>query len=135
MWFSKQGEVAYHDSRPDHIVIAKDISSHGHKRYGVFPLANINIFQGPFNELIRTNSVCRLYFDLDGPPINEREGIRQIELLIEEVQKALSGTTTQKLDLGNIIVLCSSNETKFSKHVIFPDVLFRDNYAQLRFYD
>ncbi len=133
MWFSKQGEaLAYHDSRPDHIVIAKDISSHGHKRYGVFPLANINIFQGPFNELIRTNSVCRLYFDLDGPPINEREGIRQIELLIEEVQKALSGTTTQKLDLGNIIVLCSSNETKFSKHVIFPDVLFRDNWQHMR---
>ena len=90
MWFNKQGEaLAYHDTRPDHIIIAKDISAHGHKRYGVFPLANVNIFQGPYNELIRTNSVCKLYFDLDGPPLNDLEGTRQVQLLIDEALVAL----------------------------------------------
>ena len=131
MWFNKQGgALAYHDTRPDHIVIAKDISAHGHKRYGVFPLANVNIFQGPYNELIRTNSVCKLYFDLDGPPLIQLEGDRQVQNLIEEVLPALSGTY-QNMDLRNVIVLCSSNEAKFSKHVIFP-VLFRNNWQHMR---
>ena len=122
MWFSKQGEaLVYHDTRPDHIIIAKDISAHGHKKYGVFPLANVNIFQGPYNELIRTNAVCRLYFDLDGPPLNELEAKRQVQLLIDEVGRG-----------SDVIVLCSSNETKFSKHVIFPNVLFRNNWQHMR---
>ena len=132
MWFSKQGAaLAYHDSRPDHIVIAKDISSHGHKRYGVFPRANVNIFQGPYNEL--TNSVCRLYFDLDGPPLNALEGSRQVAMLVQEVREKLNGLseTPQNMDLKNI-VLCSSNGSKFSKHVIFPNVLFRNNWQHMR---
>ena len=67
MWFSKQGDaLKYHDGHPDHIIIAKDISRFGHKKYGVFPRSHVDIFQGPYNELIRTNAVCRLYFDLDG---------------------------------------------------------------------
>ena len=127
MWFNKQGEaLAYHDTRPDHIIIAKDISAHGHKRYGVFPLANVNIFQGPYNELIRTNSVCKLYFDLDGPPLNDLEGTRQVQLLIDEALVALGGGDSQ------VIVLCSSTDAKFSKHVIFPNVLFRNNWQHMR---
>ena len=129
MWFSKQGEaLVYHDTRPDHIIIAKDISAHGHKKYGVFPLANVNIFQGPYNELIRTNSICRLYFDLDGSPLNELEGNRQVQLLIEQVTTGLIGNG---LDF-KAIVLCSSNAVKFSKHVIFPHVLFRNNWQHMR---
>ena len=113
MWFKKQGEaLAYHDTCPanEFIVIAKDISAHGHKRYGVFPLANVNIFQGPYNELIRTNAVCRLYFDLDGPPLNDLEGNRQVQILVEEVVTTLTGTA-QNMDFKTI-VLCSSNASK-----------------------
>ena len=129
MWFSKQGAaLAYHDAHPTHIVIAKDISSHGHKRYGVFPRANVNIFQGPYNELIRTNSVCRLYFDLDGPGLAALEGSRQVSLLVDQVREKLE---PYQVDL-RVLVLCSSTVQKFSKHIIFPNVHFRDNWQHMR---
>lgn len=69
MWFTKQGPaLAYDDERSNHIIIAKDISAHGHKKYGVFDRSRVDEFVGPYTELIRTHSVCRLYFDLDGGP-------------------------------------------------------------------
>ena len=58
MWFAKQGPALVHDDEhPDHIIIAKDISKHGHKKYGVFPRSRIDEFEGPYNELIRTHAV------------------------------------------------------------------------------
>ena len=69
MWFNKQALAFTHaDQTPGQIVIAEDVSKHGHKRYGVFPVSEVNCFQGPHNEVIRTESVCRLYFDCDGDP-------------------------------------------------------------------
>ena len=69
MWFAKQGPaLAYHDAHPAHIILAKDISSHGHKKYGIVDRGSLDQFVGPFNELIRTHAVCKLYFDLDGGP-------------------------------------------------------------------
>ena len=68
MWFKKQARAFAHDDQHPGIVVAEDISRHGHKRYGVFPLSHVDCFQGAHNEVIRTSSVCRLYFDCDGGP-------------------------------------------------------------------
>ena len=112
MWFSKQGDaLKYHDGHPDHIVIAKDISRFGHKKYGVFPRSHVDIFQGPYNELIRTNAVCRLYFDLDGGA----------DLLprADEIVAEVVGQVRAHFPAADPIVLCSSSESKFSKHIVF----------------
>ena len=128
MWFTKQGPaLAFDDAHADHIVIAEDISRHGHKRYGVFPRADIDNFCGPYNELIRTNAVCRLYFDLDGGPEHGDDVVRD---LISEVEKKL--LEVFGLRAPAVIVLCSSSATKFSKHVIFPTVLFKNNWMHMK---
>ena len=122
-WFSKQGPaLAFDDNHPDHIVIAEDISQHGHKRYGVFPRADVDNFAGgPCNELIRTHCPCRLYFDLDGRDVTDEVVPGFVALVQAKFARQLP-----------VIVLCSSNATKFSKHVIFPDVIFQDNWTHMR---
>ena len=90
MWFAKQGPaLAYHDAHADHIIIAEDISRHGHKRYGVVPRVDIDNFCGPYNELIRTNAVCKLYFDLDGGPEHGDEAVRDLMKLRKSYSRSL----------------------------------------------
>ena len=126
MWFSKQGDaLKFHDAHPDHIVIAKDISRFGHKKYGVFPRSHVDIFQGPYNELIRTNAVCRLYFDLDG-------GADLLPRADEIVAEVVGQVRAHVGSAGRVIVLCSSTESKFSKHIIFTDVFFENNWEHMK---
>ena len=51
MPYSKQaGALAFHDRcRQTHIVVAEDISGHGHKRYHVVRRADIDDYHGPYN--------------------------------------------------------------------------------------
>ena len=122
MWFPKQGPaLAFHDAHPDHIILAEDISSHGHKRYGVIPR----------DELIRTHSVCRLYFDLDGGARHSEAGGGACEALIETVSQKLLEVYALQLERKKVIVLCSCSETKFSKHLVFP-VYFRNNWEHMK---
>ncbi|HIB86016.1 TPA: hypothetical protein EYO57_02225 [Candidatus Poribacteria bacterium] len=126
MWFTKQGPaLAYHDSRADHIVVAEDISAQGHKRYGVFPRTEIDNFTGPYCELIRVHSKCRLYFDLDGSPDTPKSVVGEVVALVQARLFALYGIE------ANPLVLCSSNVSKFSKHLIFPDVVFLNNWEHM----
>ena len=126
MWFVKQGSAfAYHDSRADHIVVAEDISAQGHKRYGVFPRTQIDTFTGPYCELIRVHSKCRLYFDLDGGPDTKPSVVDEVVALVQARLLALYGVEATPL------VLCSSNVSKFSKHIIFPDVVFLNNWQHM----
>ncbi len=118
MWFAKQEDaLEYHDTTADHIVIARDISKFGHKKYGVFPRSHVDIFQGPYNELIRTHAVCRLYLDLDGGA----ELVDQQDAIVEEVIRQVRAQLARPHEAT---VLCSSTEYKFSKHIIFTDVFF-----------
>ena len=133
-WFAKQGPaLAYHDALvgkgTGHIILAKDISAHGHKRYVVIPRSEVDNFVGPYNELIRTNSICRLYFDLDGPATTE---VRQVRDLLETVCQKLLEVYKIHVEAADAIVLCSSNDTKFSKHIIFPTVHFKNNWEHMR---
>ena len=128
--YSKQaGALAFHDTcRQTHIVLAEDISSHGHKRYHVVRRADIGGYHGPFNELIRMDSKCRLYFDLDSTMPTEST----VQELIAEVCTEIFNVYAFQADPAQAIVLCSSNDTKFSKHVIFPQLVFRDNWTHMR---
>ena len=126
MWFSKQEDaLQFHDNHPDHIVIARDISKFGHKKYGVFPKSHVDIFQGPYNELIRTHAVCRLYLDLDGGA----ELVENADAIVEEV---IAQVRAQLDDDAHALVLCSTTEYKFSKHIIFPDVFFENNWVHMK---
>lgn len=126
MWFAKQEDaLEYHDTTSDHIVIARDISKFGHKKYGVFPRSHVDIFQGPYNELIRTHAVCRLYLDLDGGA----ELVDQQDAIVEEVIRQVRA---QLHDDASATVLCSSTEYKFSKHIIFKDIFFENNWQHMK---
>ena len=57
MWFTKQREALALDG----FVIAKDISGHGHKRYGVISRDNVDNYTGPYCELIRVDSLCNIF--------------------------------------------------------------------------
>ena len=127
MWFAKQEDaLQFHDSHPDHIVIARDISKFGHKKYGVFPRTHVDIFQGPYNELIRTHAVCRLYLDLDGGA----ELVESADAIVEEVIAQVRAQL--RLEDAPAVVLCSSTEYKFSKHIIFTDVFFENNWVHMK---
>ena len=127
MWFAKQGAAfAYAESCVDHILVAEDISTHGHKRYGVVPLARIDDFTGPYCELIRVHSKCRLYLDLDGGPETDPEGVNEVIALVKAKLVELYGVDADPH------ILCSSDASKFSKHILFPDVVFLNNWTHLR---
>ena len=129
MWFKTQGlALAFDDAHDNHIVIAQDISHLGHKRYGAFPLCDIDNFQGPYYEVIRTKSRCRLYFDIDGTDV--AHGAEWLISFIEAVKRFVHDTFAVSTDA---IVLCSSNDRKFSKHVIF-DVVFANNWEDMRYF-
>ena len=108
-------------------MVAEDISGDGHKRYRVLPREDVLRLRGPFNELIREKSNCRLYFDLDGSEI-ESDPVRE---LIEQVCARLYDVYTERVNPRDVIVLCSSNERKYSKHIIFP-VVFKNNWIHMR---
>ena len=130
MPYAKQaGALAFHDTcLQTHIVLAEDRSRHGHKRYHVVRRADIDNYHGPYNELIRTKSPCRLYFDLDSEmPVSD-----SVQDLIDEVCTQIFNVYAFQADPAQAIVLCSSNETKYSKHVIFPQLVFRDNWTHMR---
>ena len=118
MPYSKQaGALAFHDRcRQTHIVVAGDISGHGHKRYHVVRRTDIDNYQGPYNELIRTKSPCRLYFDLD----SEMPVTVSVQDLIGEVCTAIFNVYAFQADPAQAIVLCSSNETKYSSILFSP---------------
>ena len=124
MWFTKQREAL---ALPG-FVIAEDISRHGHKRYGVIARDQIDTFTGPYNELIRTESMCRLYFDLDGPGDTP---VSVIDEVINAVNIRLFAVYGVQADPSEVKILCSSNNTKFSKHLIFPNI-FRNNWYHMR---
>ena len=73
MLYAKQQPALEAHDKSGGIVVAEDISKDGHKRYRVLPRAEVLRLRGPFNELIREESLCRLYFDLDGAACRARQ--------------------------------------------------------------
>ena len=129
MLYAKQQPALEAHDKSGGIVVAEDISGDGHKRYRVLPRADVLRLRGPFNELIREKALCRLYFDLDGD--SEAIGNDPVRELIDQVCTRLYDVYTERVNPRDIIVLCSSNERKYSKHIIFP-VVFKNNWSHMR---
>ena len=130
MHYSKQaGALAFHDTcRQTHIVLAEDISSHGHKRYHVVRRADIENYHGPYNELIRTDSNCRLYFDLDSSMPTDST----VQELIEEVCTEISNRFPSRPSTDNRSMLKQRDEV-FEARYFSPDRFQRqlDAYAPI----
>ena len=63
----KQAE-AFAAQLPGQITVACDVSASGHKTYGCLTPDEVDLLgPGYHNEVIRTTSVCKLYFDLEHP--------------------------------------------------------------------
>ena len=133
MRFKRQADaLALVEQLEDHLIIAEDISRHGHKSYIVTPKEDVNKFTGPHNELIQTSSACRLYFDLDGGQKLLKGAGDLIEKLIAFISRFVYQIFNLHVNLKDVIVLCSSSEVKFSYHLIFKTVIFRDNFNHMR---
>ena len=133
MPFAKQKPALEAHDKIGGIVVAEDVSKDGHKRYLILPRAEVLRLKGPFNELIREESVCRLYFDLDGDAdAHSSDGVDAVRELIEQVCARVYDVYAIRVNPRDTIVLCSSNETKYSKHILFPDVIFKNNWIHMR---
>lgn len=75
-----------------------------------------------------------LYFDLDGPPSYREVHLEIVKLLREYVFWFFDGEHSGwKPDALEPVVLTSGDPSKYSAHVVFPEVQFRD-YAHQREY-
>lgn len=96
-----------------------------------------------FYELMRENTPCHLYFDLEcsrvaNPEVDEARGDVLINHLVDLVREELMHT--DEIDATNfdvsehVIELDSTSETKFSRHIVvrLPDGQMFENNAQCR---
>ena len=82
-----------------------------------------------FYEIIRVNEPCRLYFDIDVDQTRKFTacGSILVDLLTSYVNHCLNVMYKRVCNRHQILILDSSTSTKFSQHVIYPDVIFRSN--------
>lgn len=132
MWHRKQAD-AFAAIRPGEIVVARDVSSSGHKEYGCLARSAVDSLPcGCVNEVIRTGSVCWLYFDLEHPRADgDPDDDAICEELIAGVRSLLVDLYTANFESTDVLLADSSTPKKFSRHVIFP-VQFRNNWRHMR---
>ena len=84
-----------------------------------------------FYEVIPRHKPCKLYFDLEFEKIYNggKEGHHMTELLIILVNKKLQEKYSCSSFREDVLVLESSNERKFSIHLIFTKSIFANNEA------
>lgn len=146
--FRQQSEAFnYCDNRPGHglHVWAFEIDRNGRRR---FVAASYRAFwrqyarmlrakgNAHFYEVIRERTAAKLYLDLEFlREFNEAaDGEAMTRAVIEECLKvaAVGGAACESLDeaqdcAGDVMVLDSTTDTKFSRHVVFQKVAFHDN--------
>lgn len=82
-------------------------------------------------EIIREFKPCKLYFDLEfDRKVNpDRNGHLMVEIFMKIVCAALKNKFNLACDKTSVLNLDSTSENKFSCHLIFPDVIFENNYS------
>jgi DNA-directed primase/polymerase protein len=87
-------------------------------------------------EVIRRGSACKAYFDLEfrrlGAATQELDGDGMTDCVVDAVSTVLAnwdrtarGTRT---DVGEVVRLNSSTAAKYSVHLIFPSIVFENNF-------
>ncbi|EME30017.1 DNA-directed primase/polymerase protein [Galdieria sulphuraria] len=86
-----------------------------------------------FYEVIRENVSCKLYFDLEyiracNTHVQEQVLVDSISKLVKEgLKQILKRKESSLLPYLKCLVLDSSSQEKFSKHIIFPKIVFPNN--------
>jgi hypothetical protein len=80
-------------------------------------------------EIIQERRACKLYFDLEFEPHANKNhrGDRMVSTFIVLVCTALQSKYGIKCGCNDVLILDSSSSTKFSCHLIFPNVVFENN--------
>jgi len=81
-------------------------------------------------EIIQENRPCKLYFDLEfEPSVNhDHDGDRMVNTFINVVCSALQNKYGITCGISDVLILDSTSSAKFSCHLIFPNVIFENNY-------
>ena len=82
-----------------------------------------------FYEVIREGQPSRLYLDVDVDQTRKItiDGSILVDLLISFVNHCLLVMYKRVCNRNQILLLDSSTSTKFSQHLVYPDVIFRSN--------
>ena len=89
----------------------------------------LNVDLCHFYEVIRRDAPCRLYFDVDCPqtPPYYTIGSIVVDILINYVNHCLKIQFDKTCDRSEIMILDSSTDEKFSQHIIYTGIVFKDN--------
>lgn len=139
-----------------HILLACDIDIYGqtnrnNKKYALIQYSNFYSFISKlkpekrcYNELIKPNIVCKQFFDLDAPFNDHNKS--KIEFVKDHFHtdfilfwddlniqneygcKVLINQNPELLSSHTMYTYSSSNEKKFSWHVVFPQIVMQNNY-------
>ena len=121
---------------PGSLVFAYEIDSMRKRRYQVTNLSKFwpNYYLNTskkYYEVIPANEPCKLYFDLEFQKAENigKNGDEMTLTLINATNSLLEKLFQHKNSQKNILILDSSTDSKFSKHLIFTKTVFEDNKA------
>ena len=137
----KEGEHSLWSKEPR--LFAFEYNNEGKRKYISAHLGRfINFYwrecdagQRHYYELIRENTPCRLYFDIEyskeaNPSIDDEKNEQLLDEFFEELVIEIQNVFQLSIRISDIIDLDSSTDTKFSRHVIvhMPNkALFQNN--------
>ena len=134
--FSKQSDaIKFHLQHPsNNMVFSYEVSKVMRKfivcdfeqfwnSYKVIPMQNKNFYQ-----IIAEGTPLKLFMDLEfwRQQNRDKDGDTMRDLLISLVDKSINNLYNRDGSTRGLIILESSNEDKFSNHLIFPSIIFKD---------
>ena len=136
-YFRKQDDaIKFSQLDSDLSVFSQEVSSGGERRFLVCAKETFwTLYQGQevkhYYEVIPRNTPCKLYFDLEFMiSLNpSKNGHLMTERLIGLVNQQLQDQFSCSSFTEDVLILESSNEKKFSIHLIFNKVIFQNNEA------
>ena len=137
-WFDKQEDALRHSDKNDEglngVFVLQKFG--GRRRFlsTTYPIFQskylaLSVELCHFYELIRRDKPCRLYFDVDYPqvPPYYTVGSITVDCLIRYVNHCLNVQFGKQCSRSDVVILDSSTNEKFSQHIIYPAVIFRNN--------
>ena len=119
---------------PGSMVFAVEINSQKKRRYLVTELSKfwpnyyLNISK-KYYEVIPANKPCKMYFDLEFQKAENmgENGDEMTLSLIKATNSLLEQLFNHKNSQKDVLILDSSTDSKYSKHLIFTKTVFQDN--------
>ena len=136
-YFSKQEEAIRYSLQDDDLsVFSMEVARGGERRFLVCSKETFWAFykrcsSKHYYEVIPRHKRCKLYFDLEFVKLfnPEKDGLQMTERLVQMVNTRLQQHFSCHSYIEDVLVLESSNETKFSIHLIFCSAVFQNNGA------